>query len=279
MPLIVDQLNRTVELASVPQKIISVVPSQTELLFDLGLNEEVIGITKFCVHPQQWFRSKTRIGGTKNLHLKKIKELRPDFIIANKEENVKEQIETLAKDFPVWISDVNNLQDAVQMMAAVGEITGRQKEAEILITQIKTNFASLTNNQIPKESLHLKPLQTQNPKLKTAYLIWKDPYMTVGGDTFINHMLNYAGFENIFAQLSRYPQITIEQLRAANCHLLLLSSEPYPFRQKHIDELQDQLPDTKIILADGEMFSWYGSRLLKAPAYLQELQIQALSLF
>ena len=279
MPLIVDQLNRTVELASVPQKIISVVPSQTELLFDLGLNEEVIGITKFCVHPQQWFRSKTRIGGTKNLHLEKIKELRPDFIIANKEENVKEQIETLAKYFPVWISDVNNLQDAVQMMAAVGEITGRQNEAEILITQIKTNFASLTNNQIPKESLHLKPLQTQNPKLKTVYLIWKDPYMTVGGDTFINNMLNYAGFENIFAQLSRYPQITIEQLRAANCQLLLLSSEPYPFRQKHIDELQGQLPDTKIILADGEMFSWYGSRLLKAPAYFQELQIQALSLF
>ena len=279
MPLIVDQLNRTVELASVPQKIISVVPSQTELLFDLGLNEEVIGITKFCVHPQQWFRRKTRIGGTKNLHLEQIKELRPDFIIANKEENVKKQIEILAKDFPVWISDVNNLQDAVQMMATIGEITGRQNEAEILITQIKTNFASLTNNQIPKESLHLKPLQTQNPKLKTVYLIWKDPYMTVGGDTFINNMLNYAGFENIFAQLSRYPQITIEQLRAANCQLLLLSSEPYPFRQKHIDELQGQLPDTKIILADGEMFSWYGSRLLKAPAYFQELQIQALSLF
>ncbi|MGN6399776.1 MAG: ABC transporter substrate-binding protein [Flavisolibacter sp.] len=279
MPLIVDQLNRTVELTSVPQKIISVVPSQTDLLFDLGLNEEVIGITKFCVHPQQWFRIKTRIGGTKTLHLEKIKGLQPDFIIANKEENVKEQIETLAKDFPVWISDVNNLQDAVQMMAAVGEITGRQNEAEMLITQIKTNFASLTNNQISKESLHLKPLQTQNPKLKTAYLIWKDPYMTVGGDTFINNMLNYAGFENIFAQLRRYPQITIEQLRAANCQLLLLSSEPYPFRQKHIDELQGQLPDTKIILADGEMFSWYGSRLLKAPAYFQELQIQALSLF
>ena len=279
MPLFVNQLNRTIELNSAPRKIISVVPSQTELLFDLGLNEEVIGITKFCVHPQQWFKTKTRVGGTKNLHFEKIKELQPDLIIANKEENVKEQIETLAIDFPVWISDVNNLQDALQMMTAIGEIIGKQNEAIKLITQIKTNFASLTNKQISKENFHSKQRQTQNPKLKTAYLIWKDPYMTVGGDTFINDMLNYAGFKNIFSQLSRYPQITIEQLRSANCQLLILSSEPYPFKQKHIDELKDQLPNTKIILADGEMFSWYGSRLLKAPTYFKQLQIQALSLF
>jgi len=285
MPLFIDQLNRTIELNFAPRKIISVVPSQTELLFDLGLNEEVIGITKFCVHPQQWFKTKTRMGGTKNLHLDEIRKLQPHLIIANKEENVKEQIETLAKDFPVWISDVNNLHDALEMMTAIGEITGKQNEAEILIKQIKTNFASLTNNQILKENFYSKQPKTQNPKLKTAYLIWKDPYMTVGGDTFINDMLYYAGFENIFSQLNRYPQITIEQLRSANtsvetqCQLLILSSEPYPFKQKHIDELKDQLPDTKIILADGEMFSWYGSRLLKAPAYFKHLQIEALSLF
>ncbi|MGN6166517.1 MAG: ABC transporter substrate-binding protein [Flavisolibacter sp.] len=279
MSLFVDQLNRTIELNSVPNKIISVVPSQTELLFDLSLNEQVIGITKFCVHPQQWFETKTRVGGTKNLHLEKIKQLKPDLIIANKEENVKEQIETLAKDFPVWISDINNLHDALQMMNAIGAITGKQNEAEKLNTGIKTNFASLTSNKVSNERLHVEQLQTQNSKLKTAYLIWKDPYMTVGGDTFINDMLNYAGFENIFSQLSRYPQITIEQLRVANCQLLLLSSEPFPFKQKHIDELKDQLPNTKITLADGEMFSWYGSRLLKAPAYFKELQIQALSLF
>jgi ABC-type Fe3+-hydroxamate transport system substrate-binding protein len=105
--------------------------------------------------------------------------------------------------------------------------------------------------------------------------------MTVGGDSFINDMLSHAGFENIFAHQTRYPETSIEQLRIANCQLLLLSSEPFPFRQKHIDELQKELPATKMILVDGEMFSWYGSRLSKAPAYFRQLQqqIQALSLF
>lgn len=264
MPLSIDQLGRQIELKQVPRKIISLVPSQTELLFDLGLDEEVIGITKFCVHPESWFRTKTRVGGTKTLQVDKIKSLQPDLIIANKEENIKEQIEELAKEFPVWISDVDNLQKALEMMQSVGEITSRQKQAATLIARIKTGFSHLPG---------------QNVKPRTAYLIWKDPYMTVGGDTFIHDMLDRAGFENIFARQTRYPGITIDQL--ARCPLLLLSSEPYPFRQKHVDALQKQLPGTKILLADGEMFSWYGSRLLQAPAYFQELrqQIQALSLF
>lgn len=264
MPAYTDQLGRSITVTNTPQKIISVVPSQTELLYDVGLDAEVIGITKFCVHPEKWFKIKTRVGGTKQLHIDKIRELQPDLIIANKEENVQEQIETLAKEFPVWISDVNNLPDALNMIASVGNITGKQQQTKSITQQIQHNFSQL---------------QTSNLQPRTCYLIWRDPYMTIGGDTFINDMLLHAGFQNVFADQKRYPAITVEQLKAANCQLLLLSSEPYPFKQKHADELQAQLPNTKIMLVDGEFFSWYGSRLLKAPAYFSQLQIQALSLF
>lgn len=263
MPLYIDQLGRSIEIKQTPKKIISLVPSQTELLFDLGLDEEVIGITKFCIHPQHWFKTKTRIGGTKQLHLDKIKELEPDLIIANKEENVREQIEELANHFPVWISDVNNLNNAFEMMVSIGKITGTETRAQQITDHIKSEFFQL---------------QTTNYKLQTCYFIWKDPWMTIGGDTFINNMLGYAGFQNIFEDQKRYPEISLKHLQTVNCQLLFLSSEPFPFNQKHLEELQPLLPQTKMILVDGEMFSWYGSRLLKAPAYFQQLQNQVLSL-
>ncbi|RYF86624.1 MAG: cobalamin-binding protein [Chitinophagaceae bacterium] len=254
-----DQLNRTIELSSMPGRIVSLVPSQTELLFDLGLDAEVIGITKFCVHPQDWFRKKERIGGTKNINLAKVRQLQPDLIIANKEENVKEQIDALASEFPVWISDINDLETAYEMMLAIGQITGSIDKAEKLVNTIKTGFAKLP---------------AISKKLNAAYLIWKDPYMTVGSDTFIHHTLSAAGFDNVFRNRKRYPVIEISALQESNCELLFLSSEPYPFKQKHIDELQASLPQTKILLVDGEMFSWYGSRLAKAPMYFQTLHQQ-----
>jgi len=263
MPQYIDQLGRKIEINKTPQKIISLVPSQTELLFDLGLDEEVIGITKFCVHPEHWFKTKTRVGGTKQLHLEKIKQLQPDLLIANKEENVQQQIEELAKDFLVWVSDINNLNDALEMISVIGKIVNKEEKVKQISNGIQESFAQL---------------QTANHKLQTCYLIWKDPFMTIGGDTLINDMLNHAGFQNLFEEQTRYPEITIEQLQTKNCQLLLLSSEPFPFKQKHIAELQPLLPNTKIILVDGEMFSWYGSRLLKAPAYFQQLQNQVLSL-
>lgn len=261
MAVYTDQLGKKIELDHIPKRIISLVPSQTELLHSLGLEEEVIGITKFCVHPQQWFRHKIRIGGTKQLDIDKIKKLQPDLIIANKEENTKLQIEELAIEFPVWISDVNNLEDAITMISSIGNILDKKKESQDLVNTIQINFSSLT-----------PPIS--GAKLKTGYLIWREPYMTVGGDTFINDMLKRAGFENMFRDRTRYPEVSINELISANCQLLLLSSEPYPFKEKHIAELKTILPGTKIILADGEIFSWYGSRLLQAPAYFQKLHQQ-----
>ena len=239
-----------------PQKIISLVPSQTELLSCFGLDKEVIGITKFCVHPHKWFTTKTRVGGTKNVNIDLIKKLKPNLVIANKEENVKAQIEELANDLNVWVTDVNTLEDALLMINDIGELTYKHQKASTLITRIKTNFSQL---------------QTKNYKPKTCYLIWQKPYMTIGGDTFINDMMKHCGLQNIFENKNRYPQISLNELNIANCQLVLLSSEPYPFQQKHLYELQKMLPGKKIILADGEMFSWYGSRLLKSPEYFKNL--------
>ncbi|MGQ0828627.1 MAG: ABC transporter substrate-binding protein [Bacteroidota bacterium] len=259
MPFFTDQLNRKIELPSPPKRIISLVPSQTELLYDLGLRDEVVGITKFCVHPQQWFRTKTRVGGTKKYDLEKIKQLQPDLIIGNKEENERGQIEELMKDYNVWMSDIYTLKDALNMIACVGMLVGKNEEATNLKLQIESQFHQF---KTPYPSLSTP---------KAVYFIWRNPYMIAGNNTFINEMLNCCGFNNVFADHSRYPEITEKELKDANPQFIFLSSEPYPFKEKHIQEFQFICPDAKIITVDGEIFSWYGSRLLQAPAYFEKL--------
>jgi ABC-type Fe3+-hydroxamate transport system substrate-binding protein len=245
--------------------IVSVVPSQTELLYELGLNEEVKAITKFCIHPTAWFRSKTRVGGTKTMNVDLIKKIKPDLVIANHEENVKEQVEELAKTCDVFVTDVNNLSDALQMIKDIGLLTGQFDKAMSIA------------NQLEKKFLDLLEFITAKPKLKSAYLIWQNPYMAVGGHTFIDSMMTYCGLENIFTNVERYPEISLEDLQSSYpgkspCDLILLSSEPYPFKEKQLQEIQLKLPSKKIMLVDGEMFSWYGSRLLKAADYFKNLR-------
>lgn len=261
MPVYYDQLDRAVDLPNIPRRIISLVPSQTELLHSLGLEEEVIGITKFCVHPESWFRSKKRVGGTKSINMELVHQLAPDLIIANKEENVQDQVAELGKHFPVWVSDIHDLPSALDMMHKIGSITGKAGQANSLIEKIKEDFSRLAS---------FKPLHT-------CYLIWRKPYMTIGADTFIHDMLTRCGLVNVFQHFNRYPEINLEQLQDVDpgapgyCELVMLSSEPYPFSSKHIEEIRHQLPVANIILVDGEMFSWYGSRLLHAPKYFSGL--------
>ncbi len=250
-----DQLNNSIDISFPPKRIVSLVPSQTELLYSLGLEKEVVGITKFCIHPHKWFKTKQRVGGTKTIQTDIIKALSPDLIIANKEENVKEQIKELQSIAPVWLSDIYTVQDALEMIRSVGEIVNKTAETDKIACDIKASFQQIT------------PIKT---KLRTAYLIWKDPFMAAGGDTFIDDIMSLCGFNNIFKDRPRYPQITIEHLIQSDCRLLLLSSEPYPFKEKHVKQLQQQLPDTLILPADGEMFSWYGSRLLLSSSYLKQ---------
>jgi ABC-type Fe3+-hydroxamate transport system substrate-binding protein len=249
-------LQSTLDLKNKPCRIISLVPSQTELLAYLGVGEQTIGITKFCVHPKEWRATKTIIGGTKNINLEKIKKLQPDLIIANKEENVQQQVETLAAQYDVWVTDVKDVKESFNMISDVGELTHTTRKAKELVVKIQAGF---------------KQISVTKKTIKTCYLIWRNPFMCAGGGTFIHDMLTKCGLQNIFASAKRYPVINIKELQAAHCKLLILSSEPYPFQQKHIKELQEQLPYTKILLADGEMFSWYGSRLLYAPQYFNKL--------
>ncbi len=240
-------------------RIISLVPSITELLCKLALEKEVIGITKFCVHPTEWFKNKTRIGGTKTVNIEKVYSLRPDLIIANKEENTKEQVEELARDFDVLLTNVNDLHSAYEMIKIIGALTNRDGQASLLSKEIKEKFKKLPNS---------------SKKIKTAYLIWQNPYMAAGGNTFISDMMMHCGMENIFSGTSRYPDITLDEISNLGCEVLLLSSEPYPFKEQHIEEIRPQLPETKIMLADGEMFSWYGSRLLKAVDYFKTFMLK-----
>jgi len=236
-------------------KIVSLVPSITELLYSLGLEREVTGITKFCVHPQTWFQTKTRVGGTKTLNLEKISALEPDLIIANKEENVKEQVAALAGRFSVLLTDVNDYAGALEMIREVGDYTNRKDKAQQLIAAIDDAFAHLDTG----------------PAVTAVYFIWKDPWMTVGGDTFINDMMQRAGFLNLYAALKRYPAVDLNALQAPE--YILLASEPYPFKEQHKAALRERYPGVKILLTDGELFSWYGSRMLKAPAYFRQLRM------
>lgn len=243
-------------------KIISLVPSQTELLWHLGLDKEVIGITKFCIHPEHWFKAKTRVGGTKNIDIEKIKSLEPTLVIANKEENVKEQVEAIQEFTKVIVTDVNTLQDAIEMIELLGKQTNTLAQAQSIIKKINSEFIDLKNNLNHTETI------------KVAYLIWKNPYMTVGTDTFINDIIRTCNFTNVFANKLRYPTTTIEELEQLQPHFIFLSSEPYPFKEKDLIELQLQLPNSKIIIVDGEMFSWYGSKLIEAAKYLAQLTLK-----
>jgi len=251
-----DQLQNAIFLPEKPKRIISLVPSQTELLIDLGLENEVIGITKFCIHPKETVKSKTKVGGTKNFNFEIIDQLQPDLIIGNKEENYREGIEKLQEKYPVWMSDIFTLQDSLAMIKSIGEITGTAENAIEITKKIADRFAGL---------------KAPETKIPAAYFIWKNPYMAAGNNTFINDMLQRCGFENVFAGAGRYPEITIEMLQKIKPKVVLLSSEPYPFKEKHLQEFREMLPEAKIKIVDGEMFSWYGSRILKAPPYFQKL--------
>jgi len=252
MTKVEDQLGRVVQLLQSSKRIISLVPSQTELLYDLGLIDEIIGVTKFCVHPKEWLELKTRVGGTKNLHFDKIDALEPDLIIANKEENNREDIERLTEKYPVYISDVNTYSEALEMIQDIGVLTGKLSEAEKIVQEIE-------------HAKQIFELNIQENKT-VVYFIWREPWMVAGTSTFINEMIQLAGYTNLISK-ERYPEISLEDLQMLNPDEVLLSSEPYPFKEEHVQELQKLLPNSIVTLVDGEYFSWYGSRMKNAFRY------------
>lgn len=300
---VVDMLGRTIEAPSRPQRIVSLVPSQTELLFHLGVGERIVGVTRYCVHPAAEVSKRSIVGGTKTLRFDIIEALDPDLVIGNMEENERGAIERLAGEYPVWLSDVRDLPGALAMIRAVGGLVDRAREADALAADIETAFAHLP--RLPRP-------------LRVAYVIWRKPYMVAGRSTFIDAMLTRCGFENAFGTTPastgrgesdggpdresdrepevvpdretgrgsvgasdsgpdsapdegpvRYPTVTADELKAAHLDLLLLASEPFPFDEVYRAEFVEILPDVDVRLVDGEMFSWYGNRLIEAAEYLR----------
>ncbi len=253
----IDQLGRELELLNTPRRIVSLVPSQTELLVALGLQDAIVGVTKFCVHPSNLRKEKTIVGGTKKVNYKKIKKLNPDIILCNKEENTKDIVETLQNEYTVHVSDIFSIKDALSMIQQYGEIFKKENKANVLISKIESEQKSF-----------IQSLANSSSK-RVAYFIWKDPWIAVGRNTFIDHLLEINNFENVFKDKDRYPEIADEEIKSLD--LILLSSEPYPFSKKHIAEIQKINTDAKVVLVDGEFFSWYGSRLIDAFSYFKSL--------
>jgi ABC-type Fe3+-hydroxamate transport system substrate-binding protein len=243
-----------------PHRIVSLVPSITELLADLDLGDEVVGVTRFCTRPRSWKTGKTIVGGTKNVRIDRVRALSPTLILANHEENSRDDVEALQSIAPVVVTDVHDRASALAMIRDVGRLTGRFAKASEMAAEIDRRFESLD----------------RFTSLRALYLIWREPYMTVGGDTFIHAMMKEAGIENVFGSVGRYPETGREMILDLAPDVVLLSSEPYPFSERHADELRNDLPGMSVRLVDGEMFSWYGSRMLYAPAYFTDLRKEPL---
>ncbi len=243
----------------IPKRIISLVPSQTELLVDLGLQDNIVGITKFCVHPEHLKKEKAIVGGTKQVDFDKIRSLNPDIVLCNKEENTKAMVLELERFAPVHVSDIKTIEDCLSLIHLYGKIFNVEERVEIII------------NEIVAQQLEFKNYIKSKPKLKVAYFIWQNPYMVATNDTFINELLVVNHFENVFSDLERYPEI-IPNASNEQPNVVLLSSEPFPFKEKHINEFQKLYPNSKVVLVDGENFSWFGSRLINAFKYFTNLR-------
>lgn len=261
-----DHLNRAINIPNQPQRIVCLVPSLTELLHDLGLEKRIVGITQFCVHPYHYQSVKTIVGGTKKVKWDVIQALQPDFILCSKEENTSDMVAALEKIAPVFVSDVADFRGALQLTYELGEILGKRIESENLVRKIDIKY------------LEFQEYIKEKRSVKAMYFIWKNPWMVAGSGTFINDMLHINKLENVFANKERYPEINIKHLKLqGNPELLLFSSEPYHFKEE--DAIEVLLENEKVlsIFVDGQYFSWYGSRLLKAFDYFKILQDKIVS--
>ncbi|QXP63065.1 ABC transporter substrate-binding protein [Polaribacter sp. HaHaR_3_91] len=255
-----DQIGRILALEKTPKRIISLVPSLTELLIDLGLEDAIVGITKFCIHPAHLKETKTVVGGTKSIHIDKIKALQPDIILCNKEENTKEIVQACEKIAPTHVSDIFTIDDNLELIKQYGNLFSVENKALEIIDKINIELTSF------------KEFIKQKESKKVVYFIWKSPWMAVGNTTFINHLLELNKFDNIYQHKERYPEVDLEEMKLnTQLDFILLSSEPFPFKEEHLLEIENFTPKAKAILVDGEMFSWTGSRLIKAFDYFKSL--------
>ncbi|HAD21023.1 MAG TPA: cobalamin-binding protein [Opitutae bacterium] len=235
-------------------RIVSLVPSWTEYLVDLGLKHQIVGRTKFCIRPHEKVRAIEVIGGTKNIHIEKIERLKPDLIIANIEENDKQQVEACQRFAEILLTDVRSVESALRECERIAEAVGRAEKGKYWIQKIRQAWG----RALPKHA-------------KGFYVVWKHPLMVAGGDTYIHDVMRWWGITNSGDQWhsGRYPQPSPEEWELGETHWVLLPSEPFPFQKKHLADFEKK--NRKPLLVDGEAFSWYGSRMLESATYLAEL--------
>ena len=263
MKTFTDGTGRTISIENKPKRIVSLVPSQTELLYDLNLEDQIVGITKFCVHPIHFKSTKAIVGGTKSVHFDKIKALKPDFILCNKEENTKEMVAELEKIAPTFVTVIQTIEESLNSINLLGQIFGKRTEATSLVS--KVNFC--LND--------FKSFMKDYPTRKAAYFIWAKPWMAAGNKTFINELLKLNNFENVYGNRAGYPEVEIKKIRLeGDPEYVLLSSEPFPFKDEHAFELGRFTHHGITLFVDGEYFSWFGSRLTKSFEYFKQLQIR-----
>ena len=241
---IIDDLGRKVLINTPPKRVVSLVPSLTLTLSDLGIEKQLVGITRFCIYPEHLIDSLPIIGGPKNIDVEKILWLKPDIVFAVKEENEKKQILELAKKVPVVVFDIYNPEDAFKMMKTLGEIFKKNEKAANLTLKIKHALVHF-------------PIQGNG--VRAIYLIWKKPWMAAGTKTYIGSMLKKAGFQNIVE--GRYPEINMKLMDQADT--ILLASEPYHFKEEDKQALQLLFPDKTVKIVSGELFTWFGTYLLR----------------
>jgi len=224
-------------------RVVSLVPSLTETVAMLAGLGVLVGRTKFCVHPDG-IEQAAIVGGTKNVDMTKVLALRPTMVLATKEENIREQVEAIERECPTMVFDIITLADVEDMILRLGGALGAETLAEEMVAGIR---AALGRRVVGK------------PRLKVLYLIWRKPWMAAGGDTYISTILQAVGMHNVLAGADRYPALSEDQIRSLGADVILLSSEPFPFREAHAKELEIVF-GVPCICVDGEAFSWYGAR-------------------
>ncbi len=231
-------------------RLISLCPSITKLVFDLGAGPELVGVTKYCIEPRDGVASLEKVGGTKDPHVQRIRELRPDLVLFNQEENRREDFEALsAAGIPCHSTYPLDVTGAIAALAAIATAIGREAAARPLVAAIESARAQAKAGRADREGL------------RWAYLIWRKPWMAIGAGTYVDGLISEVGGRNVFADLGAYPRIEAAQLATVDPHLVILSSEPFPFKEKHRQELAAQtgLPLERFVLASGEALSWHCS--------------------
>jgi len=253
-----DDLERRIYLDKAPRKIISLCPSLSETLYDLGLAECIAGRTDYCVHPQELADRVPSVGGPKSVSIDAVKKIGPDLILIVKEENDKKNIEKLtALGYKCFIFDINSVSDALKMLVKLGKIFGLEKKA------------SKIHDNVVKGLDSIKGIGNGASFL---YMVWNSPYMACATDNYINSLLNHAGLSNCLSdRLKRYVIMPLNSLKSLSPELVLLPSEPYRYTFADRAKFEKIFPAARVELVDGEMFCWYGSRMAKASEYIKKL--------